>query len=234
MRKTSDSLRAQVIELATFKVAARPKRAESFAGGDVIALESGSRNGRKAHSIGKEASDEALIDAIARGDRHAMALLYARHHVRVYRFALRLSDDATLSEDIVSEVFLDVWRQADRFKAKAEVFTWLLAIARNKSLSVIRRRCDGQLDCEAMDLADPADDPETSFHKRDRSGIIQRCLSQLSTPHREVIDLVYYHEKSVAQAAEIVGVPAGTIKTRMFHARRQMGALLEAAGHCGV
>ena len=70
-------------------------------------------------------SDEALISAIAAGDRHAMHVLYVRHSVRVYRFVLRLTNDSSLAEDLVSEVFLDVWRGAERFKAKSQVSTWM-------------------------------------------------------------------------------------------------------------
>jgi RNA polymerase sigma-70 factor, ECF subfamily len=79
-------------------------------------------------------------------------------------------------------------------------------------------------------MADPTDDSETTANNRDRSAIVQQCLSQLSALHREVLDLVYYHEKSVDEVAEIVGAPANTVKTRMLYARKRMQALLEAAG----
>lgn len=185
--------------------------------------------------LNPSATDEALIRAIGRGDRHAMELLYKRHNLRIYRFALRLNDNAALAEDIVSEVFLDVWRQADAFKAKSQVSTWLLAITRNKSFSAGRRRVDEQLDEHLTAvIVDPADDPEISTHKKDRSVVIQDCLSQLSATHREVIDLVYYHEKSVEEVAQIVRVPASTVKTRMFYARRRMEELLKAAGVEGL
>jgi RNA polymerase sigma-70 factor (ECF subfamily) len=176
-------------------------------------------------------SDEALIDAVADGDRRAMQLLYTRHNVRVYRFVLRLTNDASLAEDLVSEVFFDVWRQAGSFKAQSQVSTWLLAIARHKALSALRRRPDEQLDeCVAAAIEDPADDPETIVHNRDRSAVVRACLSRLSALHREVIDLVYYQEKSVDEVALIVGIPASTAKTRMFYARKHMEKLLEAAG----
>ena len=176
-------------------------------------------------------SDEALIRAIAAGDRHAMHVLYVRHSVRVYRFVLRLTNDSSLAEDLVSEVFLDVWRGAEGFKAKSQVSTWMLAIARHKALSALRPRSDEQLDEDtAAVMADPTDDSETTANNRDRSAIVQQCLSQLSARHREVLDLVYYHEKSVDEVAEIVGAPANTVKTRMFYARKRMQALLEAAG----
>ena len=180
---------------------------------------------------GQARSDEALIGAIAAGDRRAMQALYARHNVRIYRFALRLTNDSSLAEDIVSEVFIDVWRGAEGFKVKSRVSTWMLAIARHKTLSALRRRSDEQLDEDAAAaIADPADDAETTANNRDRSAIVQQCLSQLSALHREVLDLVYYHEKSVDEVAEIVGAPINTVKTRMFYARKRMQTLLEAAG----
>jgi RNA polymerase sigma-70 factor (ECF subfamily) len=179
---------------------------------------------------GHGTSDEALISAIAAGDRDAMHVLYVRHSIRVYRFVLRLTNESSLAEDLVSEVFIDVWRGARGFKAKSQVFTWLLAIARNKALSAMRARLDEQLDDEmATAIADAADDAETTANMRDRSAIVKRCLSKLSPLHREVLDLVYYHEKSVDEVAQIVGAPANTVKTRMFYARKRMENLLKAA-----
>jgi len=121
---------------------------------------------------GQGTSDEALIGAIAARDRRAMQALYTRHNVRIYRFVLGLTNDSSLAEDIVSEVFIDVWRGAEGFKAKSRVSTWMLAIARHKALSALRRR----------------------------------------------------------SVAEIVRVPANTVKTRMFYARKRMQTSLEAAG----
>ncbi len=188
-----------------------------------------SRRGELRSSHGT--SDAALIRAIAASDRDAMHVLYVRHSVRVYRFVLRLTNDSSLAEDLVSEVFIDVWRGARGFKARSQVSTWLLAIARNKALSAMRARLDEQLDDEmATAIADAADDAETTANKRDRSAIVERCLSKLSPPHREVLDLVYYHEKSVDEVAQIVGAPASTVKTRMFYARKRMENLLKATG----
>jgi RNA polymerase sigma-70 factor (ECF subfamily) len=177
------------------------------------------------------AADETLISAIAAGDRCAMQALYARHNVRVYRFVLRLSGDSSLAEDIVADVFLEVWRRADGFRAKSRVSTWILAIARYKTLSVLRRRSEEHLDERAAtSIVDPADDSEAMLCRQDRSAIVRKCLSQLSAIHREVLDLVYYHDKSVEEVAQIVGVSANTAKTRMFYARQRMENLLAAAG----
>ena len=176
-------------------------------------------------------ADEALIQAIAKGDRPAMQTLYRRHHVRIYRFILRLTNDASSAEDLVSEVFIGAWRQAGSFRSKSQVSTWLLAIARNKALSALGRRRDEQLNDDAADLiADPACDADTMIEDRERSAIIRKCLSQLSSDHREVIDLVYYHEKTVEEVAQIIHVPASTVKTRMFYARKRMEKFLTASG----
>ena len=135
----------------------------------------------------------------------------------------------------MSEVFFDVWRGAGRFKAESQVATWLLAIARYKAISALRRRSEAQLDEHMAEaIADPRDNPETHADRQDRCEIIQRCLTRLSPRHREIIDLVYYHEKSVKEVAQIVGVPEGTVKTRMFHARKHMSKLLAAAGIHGA
>ena len=176
-------------------------------------------------------SDQALIERIASGDKLAMRALFARHHVRVYRFILRLVRDETLAEDLIGEVFLDVWRQAAAFKARAAVSTWLLAIARFKALSLLRRKGDEELDEEtAHAIEDPADDPEVAVRKKERSEILRRCWSKLSPEHRDIIDLVYYQEKAIVAVAEIIGIPENTVKTRMFYARKRLAELLKGAG----
>src|SRR4030088_2102753 len=163
-------------------------------------------------------SDEVLIGRIANGDRLAMQVLYARHHVRVFRFVVRLVRDESTAEDLVREVFLDVWRQAGRFEGRSAVSTWLLAIARFKALSALRRRPDEELDEEkAAAIEDPSDSPETALEKKDKSKIIRKCLTGLSAEHREIIDLVYYHEWSLEQVPLIVWLPENTVKTRMFY-----------------
>src|SRR5437868_7248287 len=126
-------------------------------------------------------SDEALIGRIAAGDKLAMHLLFGRHHVRVYRFVLRLVRDQTKAEDLISDVFLDVWRQADKFEARSQVSTWLLAIARYKALSALRRRPDEELDDEtAAAIEDQGDDPEVAMQKKDTGAVLRQCMTKLS------------------------------------------------------
>jgi RNA polymerase sigma-70 factor, ECF subfamily len=176
-------------------------------------------------------SDEVLIGRIANGDRLAMQVLFARHHVRVYRFVLRLVRNEAKAEDLISDVFLDIWRQAGKFEGRAAASTWMLSIARFKALSALRKRTEEALDEEAAGaIEDHSDDPEVSLAKKDKANVLRECLSKLSVEHREVVDLVYYHEKSVEEVAGIVGIPEATVKTRMFYARKKLSELLKEQG----
>src|SRR5262249_34690544 len=184
-----------------------------------------------AASRASDTSDTALIRSIAAGDKHAMQILFVRHNVRVFRFVLRLIGDKSAAEDLVSEVFLDVWRQAKRFQGRSQVTTWLLAIARNKALSTLRNRSTEELDEDvAATIEDSQDSPEAMLQNRQKSEIVLQCLTQLSPTHREVIDLVYYHERSIEEVAEIVGVPQSTVTTRMLYARKRIAELMSAHG----
>jgi RNA polymerase sigma-70 factor (ECF subfamily) len=176
-------------------------------------------------------SDEVLIARIAGGDRLAMQVLFARHHVRVYRFVLRLVRNEATAEDLISDVFLDVWRQAGKFEGRSQVSTWMLSIARFKALSALRRRPEEELDDEtAGAIEDQSDDPEATLAKKEKGAVLRKCLTELSTEHREIIDLVYYHEKSVEEVAGIVDIPEATVKTRMFYARKKLSELLKEQG----
>ena len=176
-------------------------------------------------------SDVNLVNRIAAGDKLAMQTLFARHRTFVYRWLLGfVRNDETLAEDLLNEVFFDVWRQADRFEGRSSASTWLMSIARFKALSAQRRRIDLELSDEIeTSVADPADDPEAALQEKHRSELLRRALSRLSSEHRKIIDLVYYHEKSIAECAQILGIPAATVKTRMFYARRRLAELVKHA-----
>jgi RNA polymerase sigma-70 factor (ECF subfamily) len=143
--------------------------------------------------------------------------------------------NAATAEDLASDVFVTVWRHAGQFKARSSVSTWLLAIARFKALAELRRkyRVERRLrDQPAEDCT--AETPEQGLQAGDRRRIVQKCLMRLSREHRTIIDLVYYHERSVQEVAEIVGIPSNTVKTRMYYARQKLAKLLEGEGVIGV
>src|SRR5262245_2190563 len=148
--------------------------------------------------------DEVLIRRIANGDRLAMQVLYARYHVRAFRFVVRLVRDEATAEDVIGEVFLDVWRQAGRFEGRLTVATWLLASARFKAISSLKRRRYEELDEEAAAaIEDLSDNPATALEKKDKSAMLRKCLAGLS---------------------------ADTVKTRMFYARKRLAELLKSEG----
>src|SRR5438874_12851756 len=140
-------------------------------------------------SVAVQTSDEALVQLIATGDKKALQILFARHNVRVFRFVLRFMGDESVAEDLVSEVFFDVWRQADRFESRSQVSTWLMAIARNKALSVLRRRTTEELDEEVAEfIEDPSDNPEVAMQKIPHNAVLQDSPRELCAGAREVLD----------------------------------------------
>jgi RNA polymerase sigma-70 factor (ECF subfamily) len=183
-----------------------------------------------AATAGECSSDEILVERIAAGDKLAMQVLFARHRTNIYRWLYRFLGNETWAEDLLSDVFFDVWQQAGRFEGRSAVTTWLLSIARFKALSARRRRADAPLD-ETIEttVADSADDPEMVLQKKSRSELVRQALTTLSPDHREIIDLVYYHERSIEDCALILGIPAGTVKTRMFYARKKLAELVQGA-----
>ena len=194
----------------------------------VVAINSAASRGMLA---AQATSDEMLLDSITNGDRSAMHVLYARHHVRVYRFILRMVRDATTAEDLTSQVFLDVWRTASQFQRRSQVSTWLLSIARFKALTALRQRRHEDIDQEEMlEIADDSETPEASLDRSSTCAILRACVAKLSPAHREIINLVYYHEKSVEEVGQLIGIPQSTVKTRMFYARKQLADLLKTAG----
>src|SRR5437868_2799825 len=144
----------------------------------------------KALIAAQATSDEMLLEGIASGQRPSMHVLYARHNVRVYRFILRIVGDATVAEDLVSQVFLDVWRTAGQFEGRSQVSTWLLAIARFKALTALRQRRHEDIDQEdVLEIADNADTPEVCLDRNNTRAILRACIAKLSPAHREIINL---------------------------------------------
>jgi RNA polymerase sigma-70 factor (ECF subfamily) len=176
-------------------------------------------------------ADEVLIAKIAKGDRSAMEALFTRYRVRVFKFVLRMVRNEAIAEELNSDVFLDVWRQAGTFEGRSAVSTWIFSIARFKALNALQRRGEEELDDDKADaIEDDADDPETVLAKKDKAAVLRQCLVELSAEHREIVNLVYYQHKSVEEVSGIVGIPEATVKTRMFYARKKLSELLAERG----
>jgi RNA polymerase sigma-70 factor, ECF subfamily len=136
-----------------------------------------------------DGSDERLVERVATGDRLAMQLLYARHHLRVYRFVLRIVNDAATAEDLTSDAFLDVWKNARRFEGRSQVSTWILSIARYKALAALRRRANDPFDDEiASSILDDADgprgDPGETERERRSAAVPDAALAGASRGYR--------------------------------------------------
>jgi RNA polymerase sigma-70 factor, ECF subfamily len=178
-------------------------------------------------------SDECILERIATGDQNALKVLVARYEVRVFRFVLRLIGDRRRAEDLVSDTFLAVWQRAGSFEGRSSVATWILAIARYKALTA-RSQLSPSEEPFTAELADTLVDagprPDENLARRDRSVTIRKCLEALPKHHAELMDLVYYHEKSIQEVALIVGIPENTVKSRMFLARRKLAEMLIAEG----
>lgn len=181
--------------------------------------------------MNEPASDSDLIARMAKGDQRAMPVLFARHRTRVHRFVLRRVRSDGMAEDIVNETFLAVWQQAGRFEGGSSVTTWMLSIAHNKAVSALRKRREDTLEEGVAEaIADSGDSPETSLAKVGKAGVLRACLDKLPDEQRVVMDLVYYHEQSVKEVAEVLAIPEATVKTRMFYARKKLSGMLKAAG----
>ncbi|MCB9993239.1 MAG: sigma-70 family RNA polymerase sigma factor [Hyphomicrobiaceae bacterium] len=168
-------------------------------------------------------TDKALLGRISARDSGALRILYTRHNVRLYRFLVRLTGNEALAEECVNETFLKVWLKAESFGGQSSVSTWLFTIARNEALSHLRKRREAPLDEEqAAQIEDESDTQDVTAAKKDKCAVMRLCIDKLSPAHREIIDLVYYQDLSVAEVAEVVGIPENTVKTRMFHARKQL------------
>ena len=161
-------------------------------------------------------SDVQLLIRIAAEDRGAFHLLFERHSNRIYRFALSLTRSPHLAEEVLQETMMAVWKGAKRFKGRSKVTTWLLGIAKNQAHNLLRKEERGRRLPESGDrIADPSDQALMSVQ-------VERALDTLSEAQREVLHLVFYENLTVRETAELLGIPEGTVKSRMHHARKYL------------
>jgi len=174
-------------------------------------------------------SDEALVALVARNDETALAELYDRVGRVAYGLAFRVLRDDRLAEDAVQEAFLGVWRTAAGFRAdRAKATTWILTLVHRRAVDLVRReerRRAEPLD-ETHDVAttDSAEDTAWLGFERER---VQKGLRQLPNVQREAIELAYYGGFSQSELSERLGVPLGTIKSRMFAGLSRLSELLQ-------
>jgi len=174
--------------------------------------------------------DEAvLLHRVAQRDRHAFELLYRLYYRRLTRFLEQVMRRPHLVEEVVNDTMLVVWRKADGFNHASRVSTWIFAIAYRKALKALKRserRREVPWDGEGSS----AEGPESAMIEREAHHRLRHALTTLSAEQRAVVELTYYHGYAYREIAQIVGCPVDTVKTRMFHARRKLKALLQATG----
>jgi RNA polymerase sigma-70 factor (ECF subfamily) len=171
---------------------------------------------------------QQLLGRIADGDEAAFTELYRTWSRRLYAYALRQLGDHAKAEEIVSDTLYDVWRAPTRFRGESQFGTWLIGIARHKILMAWRaRKSDATHDHEDLDevAESVASDDDSAFDvlaKAQRREAVVRCIERLPDEQRECMHFVFYEGLSLAEVAVLQNVPEGTVKTRLFHARRKL------------
>jgi RNA polymerase sigma-70 factor (ECF subfamily) len=175
----------------------------------------------------KEPTDEQVLEAVGRGDHDALGELYDRFGRMAYGLAFRILRDRTLAEDAVQEAFLAVWRSADAYKReRAKPSTWILTVVHRRAVDLVRRedrRRGEPLESAPEPSTGPADEDAVL---RDRRAAVQAALTELPGDQRQALELAYYGGLTQSELAERLGVPLGTIKSRMFAGLGRLRELL--------
>jgi RNA polymerase sigma-70 factor, ECF subfamily len=175
-------------------------------------------------SAEEEFSDRLLLRNVAEGDRAARHILFARHRGRVFRLIRRMVPNPGLANDIVGQVFLDVWRSANRLEDGAKVSAWMVWIGRVKVIN-----CQHGCASDGVDrnhIADADETPEGMLERTEMLDILRSCVDRLSPAHREIIELACCQERSVGEVSEIIGVSYAAAKSRLFYARKRLARIL--------
>ena len=185
--------------------------------------------GRQESDEAREPSDVQVLEAVGRGDDDALGVLYDRFGRLAYRLAFRILRDSALAEDAVQEAFLAVWRSADAYKReRAKPSTWILTVVHRRAVDLVRReqsRRGEPLEVAPEPVSGPADEDAVL---RDRRAAVQAALTELPGEQRQALELAYYGGLTQSELAERLGVPLGTVKSRMFAGLGRLRELLAA------
>jgi RNA polymerase sigma-70 factor (ECF subfamily) len=177
---------------------------------------------RPSAARGANAAELLLLEKVRRGDRAAFEALYRAYHPRLTRFLMRLVRRPQLVEEALNDTLMVVWQRPDSFHGGSKLSTWIFAIAYRKAMKALGRFDDPREDSEGFERADEGPGPEENSAGFLRRDLLAKAMDELSPAHRAVVDLTYYHELDYNEIARILDCPVGTVKTRMFHARRQL------------
>ncbi len=175
------------------------------------------------------ADDAEMVQRVARGDRQALAELYARYQRPLFHYLLQLTPDYGLAEEMLQDTLVAVWKSALSFEGRSSVLTWLIGIARRQAHNTLRRHRLPVVDeSELLEL--PASDPEPeefTLASVERDELVA-AFRQLAPVHREILTLTFVQELSYQETAQALGVPLGTVKSRLSNAKRALRVLLES------
>jgi RNA polymerase sigma-70 factor (ECF subfamily) len=179
--------------------------------------------------------DGQLVELVAENDADALEVLYERYGRAAYSLARRILTDETLAQDVVQEVFLSLWRDARRFDAgRGTVATYLLSMTHHRAVDVVRREEKlrrWRTSDEGLELEpDPKARVEDEVELAERRTEVRTALAELPTAQREALLLAYFGGYTQREVAALVGVPLGTVKTRMAAGMRKMKEALQDAG----
>jgi RNA polymerase sigma-70 factor (ECF subfamily) len=173
---------------------------------------------------GDDGEDIACLSQIALGDRSAFERLYRRYYDRLFRFVLRVTGRMNLVEDVINDTMIVIWRKAGDYRAAARASTWIFGIAYRKALKALSRELRAP---EVMDeLPEVEQPPSDALDREGLHAAIRQAVMRLPPEHRAVVDLTFFFNRSYEEAAQILDVPVGTVKSRMFHARAKLRPLL--------
>lgn len=170
--------------------------------------------------VARMQDDQELLRRVVLGDKDAMRLLYERHHSTLFAFLRGRGADAQMASDALQDAMLDVWRTASRYSGKASVKTWIFTIARNKLMDRMRKGARLSLVEDLPESADPAPDPEAVAMASNDTMRVRDCLAKLKPGHLSVIRLAFYEDMTYAEIGAIENLPEGTVKTRIYHAKK--------------
>jgi RNA polymerase sigma-70 factor, ECF subfamily len=173
-----------------------------------------------------------LLEAIAAGDHAAFTQLYAGLQPKMLRYASgMLAGDSGLAADAVDDAFMALWQTAGSYMGAGNAEGWIRHIVRNKAIDQLRKIrerpvASDEAVAHAAAIPDDADTPAEAAEKSDAAGELRAALERLSPAHREVIWLCYFEDMPLAEIAAQIGCPENTVKTRLFHARRQLNTMV--------
>ena len=172
-------------------------------------------------------SDDALLALVARGDEEALAALYDRYSGVAYAIALRVVRDSGLAQDAVQDAFLAAWRTAAGFDpARGTASTWLLTLVHRRAVDIVRREQRRRTEPLGEGAADAGGAVDEDAVIRDRRRTVQEALARLPPEQRQALELAYYGGLTQSELADRLGLPLGTVKSRMFAALARLRDLL--------